>query len=122
MSGIFKTGNIFFIGENGTGKSTFLQAIARACGIHIWKDEERPRYRYNRFEDKLHLFLAIDWADNKVPGAFFASHSPILLTYPDADLYSFDRSPIRKVRYEDTGYLRVYKDFLNNRELYLGEP
>jgi len=25
----------FFAGENGTGKSTFLRAICRACGIHI---------------------------------------------------------------------------------------
>jgi predicted ATPase len=197
----------FFIGENGTGKSTLLQAIARGCGIHIWKEEDRTRYRYNRFEEDLHKCLEIEWAGKKVPGAFFASeffrhfseivdewavadpnilhsfgseslvqkshgqrhmayfsnrfrikglylldepenalsprkqiallkllhemsgsgnaqfiiasHSPILLAYPHADIFSFDHSPIRKVSYEKTEYFRIYKDFLDNRERYL---
>ena len=25
----------FFVGENGTGKSTLLEALAHKCGIHI---------------------------------------------------------------------------------------
>jgi predicted ATPase len=48
-----------------------------------------------------------------------ATHSPILLAYPDADIYSFDHIPIQKIRYEDTGYYKIYTDFLNNREKYL---
>jgi predicted ATPase len=48
-----------------------------------------------------------------------ATHSPILLACPDADILSFDRIPIEKVEYEGTDYYRVYKDFLNNREKYL---
>jgi AAA15 family ATPase/GTPase len=31
----------FFVGENGTGKSTFLQAISNRCRIHLWKDNDR---------------------------------------------------------------------------------
>ena len=27
----------FFVGENGTGKSTLLQAISHRCGIYIWR-------------------------------------------------------------------------------------
>lgn len=198
----------FFIGDNGTGKSTLLRAIARACNIHIWQDEERTRFRFNRFEDTLHSCLGIEWNGESVPGAFFASeifqhfsrildewaaadpnvlnyfgsesfmekshgeshmayfrnrfrlkglylldepenalsprmqlsllklfreassagtaqfiiasHSPLLLAYPDADIFSFDSAPIRKVRYEHTDYYRIYRDFLNNRERYLG--
>ncbi|WAC05057.1 MAG: AAA family ATPase [Methanoregula sp.] len=49
-----------------------------------------------------------------------ASHSPILLAYPDADIFSFDYSPILNVRYEETDYYQLYKDFRNNRERYLG--
>jgi predicted ATPase len=48
-----------------------------------------------------------------------ATHSPILLALPEAEIYSFDTSPIRKVEYEDTDYYRIYRDFLNNREKYL---
>ncbi len=47
-----------------------------------------------------------------------ASHSPILLAYPGATIYSFDYSPVKKISYEDTEYYRLYKDFLNNRESY----
>jgi len=32
-----------------------------------------------------------------------ATHSPILLTFPDADIVSFDERPLRSVRLEDTG-------------------
>ncbi|MCC7567538.1 MAG: hypothetical protein KO173_05015, partial [Methanoregulaceae archaeon] len=48
-----------------------------------------------------------------------ATHSPILLAYPDAEIYSFDMIPIQKIGYEETEYFRVYRDFLNNREKYL---
>ena len=63
----------FFIGENGTGKSTLLRAIARGCGIHIWEEHEGQRDRNNLYEDLLHQSLRIEWTDGKVPGSFFAS-------------------------------------------------
>ena len=49
-----------------------------------------------------------------------ATHSPILLAYPGAEIFTFDAVPIRKIAYEDTDYYRIYRDFLNNRENYLG--
>jgi predicted ATPase len=50
-----------------------------------------------------------------------ATHSPILLAFPEAEIFSFDAIPIRKVGYEDTDYFRIYRDFLNNRKKYLDE-
>ncbi|OPX67932.1 MAG: iron-dicitrate transporter ATP-binding subunit [Methanoregulaceae archaeon PtaB.Bin108] len=197
----------FFIGENGTGKSTLLRAIAKKCNIHIWKEEERHRFHHNRYDDELFRFIDVEWDGEQVAGSFFSSelfryfaevldewaiadpgtlsyfgndslmnrshgqshmaffasryqkdglflldepenalspatqiellhllravtsqgnvqfliatHSPILLAYPGADIYSFDTVPIQKVGYEETEYYRVYRDFLNNREKYL---
>lgn len=200
----------FFIGENGTGQSTLLRAIAGCCQIHIWEEHEGRRDPENRYEDLLHRSLRIQWADGKVPGSFFSSenfrhfaealdhwgranagcldyfgarflivkshgqshmtfftnrfakkglylldepenalsprrqlellgllrqlsargdvqfiiatHSPILLALPVAEIYTFDTSPIKKVRNEDTDYYRIYRDFLDNRAKYLDLP
>ena len=63
----------FFIGENGTGKSTLMEALAHKCGIHIWRGMERKRFEANPYEEALHRFIAVEWADGVVPGSFFSS-------------------------------------------------
>ncbi len=198
----------FFIGENGTGKSTLLRAIASSCSIHIWEEHSGVRDPENRYEDRLHQSLSLQ-RDGTAPGGFFAAehfrhfaealdqwgradagcldyfgktslilkshgqshmayfanrfarpglylldepenalspvrqlellrllrqlaargdvqfiiatHSPLLLALPEAEIFSFDAVPIRRVRYEDTDYFRVYRDFLNNPGKFLDE-
>jgi predicted ATPase len=44
-----------------------------------------------------------------------ASHSPILLACPGAEILSFDRIPISRIAYEDTEHYRVYKQFMAER-------
>jgi predicted ATPase len=198
---------VFFVGENGTGKSTLLKAIARRSGIHIWEQSDRKRFKFNPHENKLYQSLSIEWNNGSVPGSFFgaetfnhftqildewaaadpgvlnffggdslvtqshgqslmsffksryqirglylmdepetalsprsqlelvkllndmakaehaqfiiATHSPILLACPEAAIYSFDTTPIKKMNYEETDYYRVYKEFLNNRSDFL---
>ena len=198
----------FFAGENGTGKSTLLEAISHRCGIHIWRDSERRRYQHNRYEQSLRDFITVDWSDGPVPGSFFgaevfrnfaqildewaaadpgqleyfggqslitqshgqsllsffraryairgvylldepesalspasqlalldilrdalrrgnaqfvvATHSPILLACPGAEIHSFDHVPVQRVHYEQTNHYRLYRDFLNNRQKYVG--
>ena len=63
----------FFVGENGTGKSTLLEAVALACNIHIWRKHEGSRYRYNPHEKELCRHLTIEWANGRVPGSYFGS-------------------------------------------------
>jgi predicted ATPase len=48
-----------------------------------------------------------------------ATHSPILLAYPGAQIFSFDSTPINEVRYEDTAHYRVYKQFFTDRSVFL---
>lgn len=48
-----------------------------------------------------------------------ATHSPILLACPDADIINFNRLPLASIDYEDTEYFRIYRDFMNNRKKYL---
>jgi predicted ATPase len=73
-SGIdFTTPVTLFVGENGTGKSTLLEAIARACGIFIWQEGGRTRYNVNPYEDKLCHYISVEWVEDYVPGSFFGS-------------------------------------------------
>lgn len=73
MSIAFTAPVTFFLGENGTGKSTLLEAIARRCGIHIWGEFARTRVDRNPHEAELYRFMTLEWSDGKVPGSFFAS-------------------------------------------------
>lgn len=61
-----------FTGENGTGKSTLLQALCRKCNIHIWEGMPRTKYKFNRYENMLQHVLDIQWVDGPVPGSFFS--------------------------------------------------
>jgi predicted ATPase len=45
-----------------------------------------------------------------------ATHSPILLAYPNALIYQLDEDGIRKVHYEETEHFRLTQYFLNNHQ------
>lgn len=70
---IFDTPVTLFVGENGTGKSTLLEALARASDIHIWSKPDGLRYQVNRYEKQLHNYLSLKWSNGRAPGAFFGS-------------------------------------------------
>jgi predicted ATPase len=49
-----------------------------------------------------------------------ATHSPILLAHPGAQIFSFDSSRIEEVAYEDTNHYKIYKEFFADRTVFLG--
>jgi len=48
-----------------------------------------------------------------------ATHSPILLAHPGAQIFSFDSARIEEVNYEDTTHYRLYKQFFTDRSAFL---
>lgn len=48
-----------------------------------------------------------------------ATHSPIILSYPDADIYEILNGKIHKSSYEETEHFNITKDFLNSPGLFL---
>ncbi len=50
-----------------------------------------------------------------------ATHSPILLAYPDAEIYSVSQFGLQQVDYEETEQFKLYKYFLNNYQKMVAE-
>ena len=48
-----------------------------------------------------------------------ATHSPILLAFPNATIYSFDQQPPLRVAFEDLEHVKLTRDFLNAPEAFL---
>jgi predicted ATPase len=48
-----------------------------------------------------------------------ATHSPILLAYPGAQIFSFDGPRIEEIAYEDTTHYQLYKQFFVDRSVFL---
>jgi predicted ATPase len=47
-----------------------------------------------------------------------ATHSPVLLTFPDADIVSVDNVPFRSVKLEDTAHYQSTRGILETPERY----
>ncbi|GGA45262.1 AAA family ATPase [Paenibacillus physcomitrellae] len=65
-------------------------------------------------------FLSLIHELQKNAQLIIATHSPILLGYPEADIYAFG-SGIKPIRYEETEHYQVTRRFLENRNMYLKE-
>lgn len=64
-----------FVGENGTGKSTLLDAITRECGITVWDKPRRHLAHSNPYETRLAHHISVTWANGSVPGSLFRAET-----------------------------------------------
>lgn len=70
---------------------------------------------------QLHMLTCIQRLAEKRAQFIIATHSPILMAYPGADIYEVSDKGINLVDYEDTEQYRLTKYFMNNREKMLSE-
>ena len=194
----------FFVGENGTGKSTLLEAIADQCEFNTAGGGRNNYYEVDAAESALGKHLKLSWMPKATNGFFLraetfyqfashvmesgsigsyggkslheqshgesflslflhrfngraiylldepeaalspqrqlaflkimhdliqeedcqfiiATHSPIILGFPEATIYSFDAGHIEEVEYEQTAHYQTTKYFLDHREKFLKE-
>jgi len=67
------------------------------------------------------LKIIYDLANSGDSQFIIATHSPILLGYPNATILSFDNGEIKEIEYEMTDHYQITKYFLQNREKFLQE-
>jgi predicted ATPase len=197
----------FFVGENGTGKSTLLEGIADKCDFNLAGGGKNNIYNVHESESILGNHLRLSWLP-KITNGFFlraesfyhfathidemgrddpraygryggkslhhqshgesflslflnrfdgkaiylldepeaalspqrqlsllriihdltkdgesqfiiATHSPILLGFPDATILNFDEEGISQIEYEMTDHYQITSYFLKNRERFL---
>jgi predicted ATPase len=194
----------YFVGDNGTGKSTLLEAIAIACGFNPEGGTRNFNFGTRESHSTLHSYMRVTRGTRRPSTGFFlraesffnvatevdrlhiaawyggtslhemshgesfwtlltekffggglyildepeaalspsrqlatlarmdelvkdgsqfiiATHSPILMAYPNARIFMFGDDAIREVRYEETEHYRVTRDFLEHRETMLRE-
>lgn len=202
----------FFVGENGTGKSTLLEAIANLAGFGAEGGSKNINFKTSKEDtysgtQQLAEYLTLSWRKKPKNGYFFraesffnianyidiiaqediraydsyggkslheqshgesflaffknrlgkdgffildepeaalspqrqltlmaiihevckspdsqfiiATHSPILLAYPNSTIYSCDADILTKISYTDTKHYQITKKFLDNPSLYL---
>ena len=63
---------------------------------------------------QLEFLVLLDSIVNQDSQLIIATHSPIIMSYPHAKIYSFSEGGINPVAYEDTEHYRVTKSFLDS--------
>lgn len=81
-------------------------------GLYIL-DEPEAALSPNRL---LSLIVEINSLVKKDSQFIIATHSPILMTFPNAQILEFSQSGIKSVNYQETDHFRLTKTFLENPE------
>ncbi|MBO7708837.1 MAG: AAA family ATPase [Lachnospiraceae bacterium] len=100
--------------ERSHGESflALVQSSFRANGLYLL-DEPEAALSPQR---QLTLLLEIDRCAKEGSQFIIATHSPILLGLPGAEILSFDQGPVHPCTYEETDSYQVTSMFLSSRE------
>jgi len=103
--------------EQSHGESFFALFEKRFGGNGLYiLDEPEAALSPNRqltFLNRMHELILKD------SQFIIATHSPIILGYPDADIWQVSKYGLERVNYEDTEHVQVTRQFLNNRDIML---
>lgn len=101
--------------SHGQSFLALFQARFVPGGLHLLDEPEAP------LSPQSQLALMVLLHDMIARGGQFviATHSPILLAFPGATIYTFDRSPPEQIGFEDIEHVNLTRAFLNNPESFL---
>ncbi len=89
----------------------------RGAGIYLF-DEPEAALSPSRQLSALAIFKKL--VDDLESQLIVATHSPILMAFPDAVIYEFTEEGIRETTYKETEHYTITREFLNKPEKMLG--
>jgi predicted ATPase len=113
----YQGGKVLSTLSHGEGMLAYLDGRFRRKGLYFL---DEPEAALSPSSQLRFLKLLQDIADEGVAQFVIATHSPILLAMPGAQILSFNGSRIQDVRYEETQHYKLYKQFFTDRARLLG--
>jgi predicted ATPase len=101
--------------SHGESFLALFQARFVPGGVYLLDEPEAPLSPLRQ----LALLSAIKEMVDQDAQFIIATHSPILMAYPGAEILSFDELPIQPVNYESLEHVNLMRDFLNHPDAYL---
>lgn len=101
--------------SHGEGFLKLFQARFAPDGLYLLDEPEAPLSPTSQ----LALLAMMQEMVGRGGQFIIATHSPILLAFPGATIWSFDERPPRAVPYEELEHVRVTRDFLASPERFL---
>ena len=84
-------------------------------GLYLLDEPEAPLSP----QSQLALLVMMQEMTAQQAQFIIATHSPMLLAYPGARIYSFDSAPVREVPFEELDHVVLMREFLKAPERYL---
>lgn len=105
-------GKSFHAQSHGEGFLSLVKNRFAGHGLYIL-DEPESALSLNKL---LALMVSIDELVKQDSQFLIATHSPILMAYPRAEIYELSENGIDRVPYKETEHYIITKQFLNNPE------
>ena len=112
----------FIVGENGSGKSTLLEAFLsllcdrfRRNGLYILDEPEAALSPTRQLAAVARIHDLVEQGCQFI----VATHSPIIMAYPNAQILWIGEDGVIPIDYMDTEHYQVTKQFMENHEAML---
>lgn len=101
--------------SHGESYLDFFKSRLKPNSLYILDEAEVPL----SIQNQLTLLLMIKEVVDDGCQFIISTHSPVLMSYPNACLYEIKNDIIEKVSYDEITSVRLLKDFLNYKDNYL---
>jgi predicted ATPase len=109
-------GRLLTVLSHGEGILTYFNGRFRVRGLYLL---DEPEAALSPASQVRFLKLLQELEAEGRAQFVMATHSPILMAYPAAQIFSFDGEEIKEVSYEETTHYKIYEQFFRDRRVFL---